>query len=186
MRNGEKGNAAVIGVIVLAVIIAGVWWAVSALLGGNDKLADSAKNSDKQTIASVASSIEDKNIGGICSYTDKKDTYLSTTSVQKTGTTNFVNLAKEIAKSDKCDSFQYALSIDVKDARGEASEQPILVFRTDADNKAKFDAYDWDNLKGQEVGTQLQSDEILTKIRTDVKDVSLDNVMYMGSNSDLE
>lgn len=189
MSSGTKSDAknTVIGLIVIAAVIAFAWWGISALVGSKgDKAEANAKADTKQTIATIAGEIEDKNVGGICSYTDKKDEYFNTSSVQKTGTTNFVNLAKEVLKSEKCSSFQYALSIEVKDAHGTASEQPILVFTVNHDNKERFDAYDWGNLKGQSVGAQLQSDSILTKIRTDVKDVSLNDVVYTGESADLK
>ncbi len=178
----ENGKNTAVGLVVIATVVFAAWFGISSLFKGNETSAEGAQ--DTNSISEVVAQIEsNNNIGGICSYSDEKTEYFSTASVLKTGTTNFINIARQIFQNDSCTTFQYALAIDVKNSTGDVAMQPILVFNTDKD---KFNAYNWDNLVNNEIGEQLQNDGILTKIRTDIKDVTLSSVVYGGDEDSLQ
>jgi flagellar basal body-associated protein FliL len=179
----EDGFVAIVVVIVVLILAV---WGFSALSGNksDDTAAEPAKEPAKTSIVAAAEKIQvDKNID-ICVYTDNRTEGSARLLVGK-ATTNFVNLAKTIDTS-VCKTFQYGLFLKTVDSRGEESNTSVATFRLDDDNRAKFAAYDWNNVVNQNIGEQLKADGILTKINSNVESVSLDDVRYKGEQKELQ
>lgn len=89
-------------------------------------------------------------------------------------TTEFINLGRKLFSGNKCKSFKYVLTGTLVNGRGNEIEAKLIEFKV---GKKKFNQYNWDNLKGQELATNLLLDGILQYTQDDI---DLSKIKYIG------
>lgn len=117
---------------------------------------------DDETITKIEQSAL---AGGLCRFKQSPEQVVSVDQVGTSATTEFINMGIKLFKGDTCKSFSYQLAILTDDGRGNQSRNVVLQFST---TKDKFQAYNWQNLEGRVVGTQLQNDGIITMVNTNI------------------
>lgn len=128
---------------------------------------DSTSSEDKGSNDDKVSQIEKSALaGGICRYIQETKGEIVSVNQAGTGaTTEFINLGIKLFKRNTCQEFGYQLSLKVSDSRGNESQSVVLQFNA---TKEQFGAYNWKNLEGRVVGTQLQNDGIITMVNRSI------------------
>lgn len=186
MGTGERVTTVIVSIIVIGLILWGLIWVFSSIFGG-DSDKDSKKSADtsSKTVASAVKKIEQHaSDNGMCNYEyDLKAKDAPTTaSILRNGTSNFVNIARQLADSGKCDAtFSYAIMVEQKDDRGNDQTISPANFLLDKDSWKTFKTYKWDDITYKPIGQQLSNDNILS-LSTRIDGVKYTDVQYQGSN----